>query len=103
MSERTFYWQSRMEAERIQTKAASIRQSSAPKPALVVARALKRRATKQEARVSRTTHTTTRAVELEEYIVRFSMMLGRSKFLRGGCNERLKQRMFRVGTVRLMA
>ena len=77
MSERKFYWQSRIEAERIQTKAASIRQSSAPTPALVVARTLKRRATKQEARVRRTTHTTTKAVEPEEYIVRYSMMVGR--------------------------
>ena len=99
MSERPFYSQSRIEAERIQTKAASIRQSSAPIPALVVARTLKRRATKQEARVRRTTHTTTRAVELEEYMVRFSTILGQSKSLRGGCNERLKPRIVRIGTL----
>ena len=99
MSERKFYCQSRIEAERIQTKAASIRQSSAPKPALVVARALKRRATKQDARVRRTTHTTTRAVELEEYIVHFSMMLARSKLFRCGCDERLKEHIIHVWTL----
>ena len=58
------------------TSAPSIVYSSAPIPALLLIRTLKRRTTKTEASVGKTTHITTRPTDLEEY-----MMIDKAKIL----------------------